>query len=91
MATAERRTDFGPPNYERFLPPVIKANYGKWKYHEVLKPGVMVQKCRSSSSRIPPGRTSKADSPSRDATENDCVPTAVRNIANIRPSGHTTG
>jgi len=38
----ERRTDFGPPHYERFLPPVIKANYGKWKYHEILKPGVMV-------------------------------------------------
>jgi sulfite reductase beta subunit len=38
----ERRTDFGPPHYEQFLPPVIKANYGKWKYHEVLKPGVMV-------------------------------------------------
>jgi len=43
MATGtERRTDIGPPNYERFLPPVIKSNYGKWKYHEVLKPGVMV-------------------------------------------------
>ncbi len=42
MATAERKTDIGPPNYEQFLPPVIKANYGKWKYHEVLKPGVMV-------------------------------------------------
>jgi sulfite reductase beta subunit len=42
MATAERRTDIGPPNYERFLPPIIKSNYGKWKYHEVLKPGVMV-------------------------------------------------
>ena len=41
MAT-ERRTDIGPPNYERFLPPVIKDNYGKWKYHEILKPGVMV-------------------------------------------------
>ena len=41
MAT-DRRTDFGPPHYERFLPPVIKENYGKWKYHEVLKPGVMV-------------------------------------------------
>ncbi|MFH1921562.1 MAG: dissimilatory-type sulfite reductase subunit beta [Planctomycetota bacterium] len=41
MAT-ERRTDIGPPNYERFLPPIIKSNYGKWKYHEVLKPGVMV-------------------------------------------------
>lgn len=41
MAT-DRRTDIGPPNYERFLPPVIKENYGKWKHHEVLKPGVMV-------------------------------------------------
>jgi sulfite reductase beta subunit len=42
MATAERRTDIGPPHYDRFLPPIIKSNYGKWKYHEVLKPGVMV-------------------------------------------------
>jgi len=39
---SERRTDIGPPNYERFLPQVIKDNYGTWKYHEVLKPGVMV-------------------------------------------------
>ena len=37
-----RRTDYGPPHYEQFLPPIIKENYGKWKYHEVLKPGVMV-------------------------------------------------
>ena len=41
MAT-ERRTDIGPPHYERFLPPIIKANYGKWKYHDILRPGVMV-------------------------------------------------
>jgi sulfite reductase beta subunit len=41
MAT-ERKTDIGPPNYEKFLPPVIKDNYGKWQYHEILKPGVMV-------------------------------------------------
>ena len=41
MAT-ERRTDIGPPHYEQFLPPIIKANYGKWKYHEILRPGVMV-------------------------------------------------
>jgi sulfite reductase beta subunit len=41
-ATVERRTDYGPPHYEQFLPPVIKANYGKWKYHEIIKPGVMV-------------------------------------------------
>ncbi|MGD8922547.1 MAG: dissimilatory-type sulfite reductase subunit beta [Candidatus Zixiibacteriota bacterium] len=38
----ERRTDFGPPHYEQFLPPTVKENYGKWKYHEILKPGVMV-------------------------------------------------
>ncbi|MBM2816377.1 MAG: sulfite reductase, dissimilatory-type beta subunit [Ignavibacteria bacterium] len=38
----KRITDIGPPHYEKFLPPVIKANYGKWKYHEILQPGVMV-------------------------------------------------
>ena len=42
MADTQRRTDYGPPNYEKFLPKIIKDNYGKWKYHEVLKPGVMV-------------------------------------------------
>ena len=47
MVTAERRTDIGPPHYERFLPPVVKANYGKWKYHEIVKPGVMVHVAES--------------------------------------------
>jgi sulfite reductase beta subunit len=46
MAT-ERRTDIGPPNYQNFLPSVIKNNYGKWKYHEILKPGVMVHVAES--------------------------------------------
>jgi sulfite reductase beta subunit len=36
------RTDIGPPNYHEMLPPVIKSNYGKWRYHEILKPGVLV-------------------------------------------------
>ena len=40
--SAERITDIGAPSYKKFLPPVIKDNYGKWKYHEVLKPGVLV-------------------------------------------------
>jgi len=32
MVTAtERKTDIGPPLYEKFLPPVIKKNYGTWK------------------------------------------------------------
>ena len=34
-------TDIGPPHYEKFLPPVIKKNYGKWKYHEIPRPGVL--------------------------------------------------
>jgi len=41
MALPERKTDIGPPHYEQFLPPVIKKNYGKWVYHEVLSPGTM--------------------------------------------------
>ncbi len=42
MATQPTRiTDIGPPHYEQFLPPVIKKNYGKWKYHEDLAPGVL--------------------------------------------------
>ncbi|MGD8351855.1 MAG: sulfite reductase, dissimilatory-type beta subunit, partial [Nitrospirota bacterium] len=41
-AKAKRETDIGPPNFEEFLPPVIKKNYGDWKYHEILEPGVMV-------------------------------------------------
>jgi sulfite reductase beta subunit len=38
----KRVTDIGPPHYEKYLPPVVKENYGKWKYHEIVKPGVMV-------------------------------------------------
>lgn len=41
-AKEKRDTDIGPPNYEKFLPPVIKKNYGDWKYHEVLDAGTMV-------------------------------------------------
>ena len=42
-----RKTDIGPPDYRNFMPPVIKDNYGKWKYHEILKPGVMVHVAES--------------------------------------------
>jgi sulfite reductase beta subunit len=37
----DRITDIGPPHYEQFFPPVIKENYGKWKYHEIIEPGVL--------------------------------------------------
>lgn len=37
----DRITDIGPPHYEQFFPKVIKENYGKWLYHEIIKPGVL--------------------------------------------------
>ncbi len=36
-----KKTDIGPPDYRMMLPEVIRNNYGKWKHHEILKPGVM--------------------------------------------------
>ena len=45
--SATRKTDLGPPHYEQFLPPVIKANYGKWVYHEIPEPGVLVHTAES--------------------------------------------
>ena len=44
---AKRITDIGPPHFEQFLPPVIKENYGKWKYHEIPRPGVLVHTAES--------------------------------------------
>jgi dissimilatory sulfite reductase beta subunit len=47
---AEKRiTDIGPPHYEKFLPPIIKENYGKWKYHEIPKPGVLMHVSESGA------------------------------------------
>ena len=45
----ERLTDIGPPHYEKFLPPIIKENYGKWKYHEIVKPGVLLHVSESGA------------------------------------------
>jgi sulfite reductase beta subunit len=44
----QRKTDIGPPHYQKFLPPIVKQNYGKWRYHEILKPGVMVHVAESA-------------------------------------------
>jgi sulfite reductase beta subunit len=43
----DRITDIGPPHYEQFFPPVIKKNYGKWLWHEILQPGVLMHKAES--------------------------------------------
>ncbi|MBZ0155139.1 MAG: dissimilatory-type sulfite reductase subunit beta [Alphaproteobacteria bacterium] len=47
MALPQRRTDIGPPHYKDFLPPVMLKNYGDWKYHEILSPGLMVHVANS--------------------------------------------
>ena len=35
------KTDIGPPNFREMLPEIIEKNYGKWKFHEILKPGIL--------------------------------------------------
>jgi dissimilatory sulfite reductase beta subunit len=45
----KRKTDLGPPHYDKFLPPIIKENYGKWKYHEIPQPGVLVHTSQSGA------------------------------------------
>jgi sulfite reductase beta subunit len=45
--TVKRKTDIGPPHYQKFLPPIIQRNYGKWRYHEIPRPGVLVHVAES--------------------------------------------
>jgi sulfite reductase beta subunit len=37
-----RISDIGPKKYDQFYPPVIAKNKGKWLYHEIIEPGVLV-------------------------------------------------
>ncbi len=46
---SERITDIGPPHFSKFLPPVIKENYGKWKYHTIPEPGVLLHVSESGA------------------------------------------
>lgn len=45
----KRRTDIGPPHYQQFLPPIIKENYGKWRSHDIPRPGVLVHVAESGA------------------------------------------
>jgi dissimilatory sulfite reductase beta subunit len=42
-----RITDIGPRKYDEFYPPVIAKNKGKWLYHEIPAPGVLVHVAES--------------------------------------------
>ena len=43
----DRITDIGPRKYDEFYPPVIAKNKGKWLYHEILEPGILVHVAES--------------------------------------------
>jgi sulfite reductase beta subunit len=43
----DRITDIGPRYYEEFYPPIIKKNKGKWLYHEIIEPGIVVHVAES--------------------------------------------
>jgi sulfite reductase beta subunit len=43
----KRVTDIGPPNFDQFLHPIIKKNYGQWKFHESMAPGVYFHEAES--------------------------------------------
>jgi sulfite reductase beta subunit len=43
----DRITDLGPPHYGTLMPPVIQKNFGKWLYHEITQPGVLMHKAES--------------------------------------------
>lgn len=40
----DRISDIGPRKYDEFYPPVIAKNKGKWDYHEIIEPGILMHK-----------------------------------------------
>jgi sulfite reductase beta subunit len=66
-------TDIGPPDFKTMLPDVIKKNYGKWKYHEIPKPGVMKHVAESGDELY----TVRAGSPKLVSTD------FIRDLCNI--------
>ena len=45
----DRVSDIGPRKYDEFYPPVIAENKGKWQYHEILEPGILVHVAESGN------------------------------------------
>jgi len=70
------KTDIGPPDFRQMLPEVIKKNYGKWKYHETIKPGVFKHVAESGDVLY----TIRCGSPKL-----VCTPTTARSEAWIAP------
>ena len=56
-----RISDLGPPHYEQFFPPVIKENKGKWLWHEITQPGVLMHKSETGAQTLLRFIVSKTD------------------------------
>jgi len=55
----------GPYVYQDALHPVVKKNYGKWKYHEILTPGILKHTAESGDTLF----TVRAGTPRQDSVD----------------------
>ncbi len=55
----------GPHDYDEALHPVVKKNYGKWKYHTIVKPGVLLHVAESGDKLY----TVRAGTPRQDTVD----------------------
>ena len=44
-----RISDIGPRHFGEYLPPVIKENFGKWKFHEIIESGILMHESESGA------------------------------------------
>ncbi len=63
----------GPYDYQEALHPVVKKNYGKWLYHEMVRPGVLKHTAKSGDFLF----TVRAGTPRQDSVD------LIRRICNI--------
>lgn len=47
MVEPRQPIEIGPPDPFPWMHPVMKENYGKWKYHDILRPGVLMNVAQS--------------------------------------------
>ena len=71
----KRITDIGAPHFSKFLPPVIKKNYGKWKYHEQINKGTMKHVSERSGHDMPAGRDIPVPTPAEMLADVDTLDT----------------
>ena len=84
------KTDIGPPNYKNFLPPVIQKNYGKWKYHEIIKPGVLKHVAESGDGLFSVASAHPGWSAPTVSARSAILPTNTVTVTSGSPAGTTS-